>query len=213
MEKLSSNNLDLLLNSIQLKSLCQSIATLEAIISPNWEYRYYSYNKDWAKDEDFCQMRNGSGDEMLILFTKTGTVINGFAHESSFRDKDFITKDLPKEFQAFIFGEPVASIGTTFCIWNLESDTKWISNKKELKDKNLYDGSEELLELFDGKPETFHQWAEDYYELENLPLALVKQIYDHAPITAEIVHQLNPALDDLEQLKKDLEEIGYAYKV
>lgn len=213
MEKLSSNNLDLLPNLMQLKSLCQSIATLEAILSPNWEYRYYSYNKDWAKDKEFCQMRNGSGDEMLILFTKTGAVINGFAHESSFRDKDFITKDLPKEFQAFIFGEPVASIGTSFCIWTIEENKEWANNKKVFKLENFYDGSEELLELFDGKPETFHQWAEDYYELENLPLDIVKQIYEQAPITAEIVHQLNPALDDLNQLKKDLEEIGYTYKV
>jgi hypothetical protein len=213
MKKLSSKNLDLLPNPIQLKRLCQAIAALEAILSPDWQYRYYSYNKNWAKDEAFCQMRDGSGDEMLILFTNTGAVINGFAHESSFQDKAAITKNLPTEFQTFIFGEPVASIGTTFCIWNPESDTKWISNKKELKDKNIYDGSDELLELLDGKPETFHQWAEDYYELENLSLGLVKQIYEQTPITAEIIHQLNPALDDLNQLKKDLEEIDYAYKL
>lgn len=158
-------------------------------------------------------MRNGSGDEMLILFTKTGAVINGFAHESSFRDKAAITKDLPKEFQTFIFGEPVASIGTSFCIWMIEENKEWANNKNILKQEDFYDGSEELLELLDGKPEIFHLWAEDYYELENLPLDLVKQLYEQTPITAEIIHQLNPTLDDLEQLKEDLEGIGYAYKL
>jgi hypothetical protein len=213
MKKLSNNNLDLLSNSTQLKPLCQAIATLEAILSPNWEYRYYSYNKNWAKDEECCQMRNGSGDELFILFGKTGTVINGFAHESSFRDKAAITKGLPKEFHAFIFGEPVASVGTTFCIWNLVSENKWIANKKELKDNKFYDGSEELLELLDGNPTSFCEWAEDYYELENLNTDLVKEIYKHTPITKEIIKQLNPVLADLGQLKEDLEEIGYPYKL
>ena len=134
MKKPSSNALNLLPKPAPLKRLCQAIATLEAILSPSWEYRYYSYNKDWAKDEECCQMRNGSGDEFFILFGKTGTVINGFAHESSIQDKAQITAGLPKEFHAFIFGEPVASTGTTFCIWNLESDNKWIANKKEEKD-------------------------------------------------------------------------------
>jgi hypothetical protein len=213
MKKPSSSKLDLLPHPTQLKQLCQAIAALEAILSPNWEYRYYSYNKDWAKDEECCQMRNGSGDEFFILFGKTGTLINGFAHESNFRDKAAITKGLPNEFHAFIFGEPVASTGTTFCIWNLDAENKWIANTKELKDDNSYDGSEELLELLDGNPASFCAWAEDYYELEDLNAALIKQIYKQAPITIEIVKQLNPSLDDLNQLKEDLEEIGYAYRL
>lgn len=208
MTKLSSNNLELLPSPIELKQLCQSIATLEAILSPNWEYRYYSYNKDWAKEEECCQMRNGSGDELFILFGKTGTVINGFAHESAFQDKAKITANLPEEFHAFIFGEPIASIGTTFCMWNLEGKQKWENNKQD-----LLDGSEELLKLLDGKAESFHQWAEDYYELENLNLELVQQIYKHAPITKQIVQQLNPSLTDIKLLKEDLEEIAYEHKL
>jgi hypothetical protein len=213
MKKLSSNNLDLLPPPIELKKLCQSIATLEAIISPNWEDRYYSYNKDWAKDEECCSMRDGSGDEMLILFTKQGTVINGFAHESPFQDKDLITKDLPKEFHTFIFGEPVASIGTTFCIWTIEENKRWVNNKKVLLQENFYDGSEELLEVLDGKPESFQQWAEEYYELESLSLDVITQIYKHSPITKEILQELNPALEDIKQLKDDLKEIAYEYKL
>lgn len=208
MKKISSNYLDLLPNPIQLKGLCKTLATLEAIISPEWDYRYYSYNKDWAVGETCCQMRNGSGDEMLILFKKEGTVINGFAHESSFQDKDKITKSLPKEFHDFIFGEPVASIGTTFCIWNLEGNKQWVAEAHKLRN----DGSEELLELLDGKPETFYQWAKEYYDLVHLNLNVISQIYNQVPITREIVTQLNPDLEAFNQLKKDLEEIGYDYK-
>jgi hypothetical protein len=98
-------------------------------------------------------MRNGQGDQMLIVFSENGTCINGFAHESemngwknvaiegkkSFSEIFFgsnsesktkltqvipigIIDELPKVFNEFIFGEPVKSIGTTFCIWQNKTD-------------------------------------------------------------------------------------------
>lgn len=79
--------------------------------------------------------------------------------------------------------------------------------------KKIKDGSTELLELLDGKPKTFQQWAIDYYELENLNLDIIKQIYEHNPITKELIQALNPTLEDFQQLKEDLEEIGYEYKL
>jgi hypothetical protein len=66
-----------------LKKLCQSLATLDAIMSPEWEYRYYSFNSKWAEGEMMASMRNGSGDEYFILFNSEGAIMKGFAHESS----------------------------------------------------------------------------------------------------------------------------------
>ena len=143
----STENLNLIPKPEDLQKLCKSISALEAIISPEWEYRYYSYQKDWSESEEFCEMRNGQGDQMLIVFSKDGNCINGFAQESemngwknipiedkkSFMDKLFGSKketktvltqeiqsgvvtELPQVFNEFVFGEPVKSIGTTFCI-------------------------------------------------------------------------------------------------
>lgn len=62
-------------------------------------------------------MRNGQGDELLILFRNDGCVINGMAHEYYPKDKAKLTIELPQIYHGFIFGEPVHSTGTTFCIW------------------------------------------------------------------------------------------------
>jgi len=221
---------------------------LEAIICPEWEYRYYSYQKEWSETEEFCEMRNGQGDQMLMVFSKNGTCINGFAHESemngwknipieekkSFVEKLFGSKketkteltqiipkgvvdNLPKVFNDFIFGEPVKSIGTTFCVWQTELDNNWKIGKVDLPKDEYKDGSNDLLQLLDGKPLTYKNWAEEYYE-ENfeeneLKLELVEKIYKGAIITKELVLELNPELDDFEQLKSDLNEIGYEHKI
>jgi hypothetical protein len=84
--------------------------------------------------------------------------------------------------------------------------------------KNEYkDGSKDLLQLLDGKPSTYKTWAEEYYEEEfeenELKLEIVKSIYNGALITKELVKELNPELDDLDQLKSDLNEIGYTHSL
>lgn len=248
MNQLSSKNLNLLPNPNDLQKICKSISALEAIICPEWESRYYSYQKDWSETEEFCEMRNGSGDQMLIVFSKKGTCINGFAHESemngwenipieekkSFIEKLFGSKkevqteliqkipkgvydNLPEVFNEFIFGEPVKSIGTTFCIWQTVKENNWKIGKVKLPRDKYKDGSEDLLQLLDGKPLTYKSWAEEYYEgnfEENeLKLELVEKIYDGIIITKELVLQLNPELCDFEQLKAELNEIGYDHKI
>ena len=50
-----------------LQRICKALAVLDAINSPDWEYRYYSYNPDWAPDEAMLEMRDGEGDQMLVL--------------------------------------------------------------------------------------------------------------------------------------------------
>jgi hypothetical protein len=102
----------------KLKSICKAISVLDAILSPEWQFRYYSYISTWSENEECLQMRNGQGDEMHILFTENGCAINGFSPEYQQQDKKKLTEGLPKQFHEFIFGEPVHSIGTTFCLWN-----------------------------------------------------------------------------------------------
>lgn len=48
-----------------LKRRTKALAMLEAIVCPEWEYRYYSYNSRWSSGEEMASMRNGQGDERL----------------------------------------------------------------------------------------------------------------------------------------------------
>lgn len=193
-----------------LQTICKAISVLDAILSQEWEYRYYSYNSKWADNEECCEMRNGSGDQMLILFKQDGCIINGFAHEYQQQEKEKLTKGLPSIFSEFIFGEPVKSIGTTFCIWTTENKN-WQIGQIE----NYEDNSEEMLNIFDGNPQTYIDWATNYFQESfietGIPLDTVTEIYSGKTLTKEMVLTIVQELEDWQQLEDDLLEIGYPY--
>jgi len=41
----------------KLKAIMQSMATLDAIFCPEWQYRYYSFDTDWGPSEQMGSMR------------------------------------------------------------------------------------------------------------------------------------------------------------
>ena len=194
-----------------LQRLCQALAVLDAINSPDWEYRYYSYNPIWSENEQLLEMRDGEGDQMLVLFRPEGCVINGYLHEYDQPDKAQVTRGLPAAFEDFMNGEPVASIGTTFCLWYTPAEG-WQTGAVENED----DGSEELLYIFDNQPATYAEWATDYYLDETgrppLTAAAVAPLYQHETLTKKRVLALNDELDDWTMLAADLQEIGYPYE-
>jgi hypothetical protein len=207
---LSTTNYTALPSAAALQRLAQSLAVLDAINSPDWEYRYYSYNPNWAPGEAVLEMRDGEGDEMLVLFRPEGCVINGFLHEYDQPEKAQVTRGLPEVFDSFLFEEPVASLGTTFCLWYTPAHG-WQRGVVENED----DGSEELLYIFDNDPATYAEWATEYYldETDRHPLtaAAVAPIYHHEVLTKAMVLAINEELEDWVALAAELQEIGYPY--
>ncbi len=208
---ISTSNYSSLPDKLHLQKICKAISVLDAILSPEWEYRYYSYQSKWSDNEEFCEMRNGQGDHMLILFRKEGCVINGMTHEYYPRDKSKLTKGLPEFYNEFIFGEPVNSIGTTFCLWTVEN-SKWKIGELE----NFDDGSGEMLEIFDSNPQTYISWATDYYEggfkVSEHTFEVVSNIYRENVLTKKMVLSLINNLEDWDKLKEDLKEINFPFQ-
>lgn len=207
---ISTKNYSLLPDRKSLETVCKAISVLDAIISQEWQYRYYSYNSKWDTNERCLQMRNGSGEEMHILFREDGCAINGFAHEYEQQDKNKLTNNLPTIFNDFIFGEPVKSIGTTFCLWTTELRNWQVGHLESFEDN-----SEEMLNIFDGKPQTYVAWAKDYFEesynASGIPLNTLAKIYSGQALTKEMVLSIVDELEDWEQLEKDLIDINYPY--
>jgi len=206
---ISTLDLTRLPDAATLQRLCQSLAALDAINSPDPEFRYYTYNPEWDAQEALFEMSDGEGDQMLVLFRPEGCCINGFLSEYDQPEKKQVTRGLPEAFEEFVFGEPVASIGTTFCLWYTPAhgwQTGVVSSNEE-------DGSEELLYIFDNDPETYADWANEYYleetEREPLTTEAVAAIYRHEPLTETAALALNNELTDWSQLAADLVAIGY----
>ena len=213
---ISTQDLSRLPDIPTLKSLSQSLAMLDAILCPEWEYRYYSFNSRWSEGEEMASMRNGSGDEYFLLFTAAGAIMKGFAHESVMSPYQVeppqiwpgMFDGVPEVFASFL-SEPAFSMeDTTFCLWRLAADTQWrhgpITFSPEAEDP---DGSADLMALLHGDPASYQAWAEEPYG-QNVPLDAVARLYQHEPLTESLVKSLNAEMS-LQALQEDTAEIGY----
>jgi hypothetical protein len=211
----TKKRLDTIPNVELLKKLCQSLATLDAIISPEWEYRYYSFNSKWAEGEMMASMRNGSGDEYFILFNSQGAIMKGFAHESSMSpwasDSEQVwpgvLDQVPAEFGGFLTEPAFSMAETTFCVWRRNGDPSWQTGQIEYPDEDDPDGSEDLLFILDGEPKTYQEFAEQYYE-RAIDLSVVMSVYERESLTPQMIEKLNPEVS-VESVASDLEQIDY----
>ncbi len=96
----------------ELRDLCRSLAMLDAILSPGWESRYFSFDAAWAENEEMASMRNGSGDEYSIVFSAAGAYIRGFDHESPMSPYNDDDRDpWPGEVTLADLAQDIAGIG------------------------------------------------------------------------------------------------------
>ena len=200
----------------ELKTLSQSLATLDAILSPEWQFRYYSFDRDWNRGEAMASMRDGSGNHYFLLFSEAGAIMKGFAHESPLgryaaeQSKVWpgVLDSAPESFASFL-EEPAFSLReTSFCLWNEANNSGWRVGSIEYPEGDDPDGSAMLLAILDGNPATYQQWAQDYYEFP-IPLGYVAQIYAQVPLNQDMVSALNQEGVVLEEIREDIMQIGY----
>jgi len=195
-----------------LRRLTKSIAMLDAIICPEWDYRYYSFNSKWGPGEEMASMRNGCGDEWFLLFDCNGAALKGLAHEYPLAgDASFalhIQEVVPSVFASFLHEPAFDMKAASFCIWRRHTDSVWrVVSTGDRPVNPEDDGSTELILIFDGDPETYRAWAEAYYERE-IPKAGVEALYKHEPLNEQLVNELNAAVS-LADIMADVAEIGY----
>ena len=207
---ISTRNLEGMPDIAGLRRLTRSLAMLDAILSPEWEYRYYSFDSQWAEGELMASMRNGQGDHWFALFTSAGAALHGLAHESPMYRPDDpwpgIFSDLPSDFAGFLHEPAFDTRNSTFCIWRRVGDAEWHRGEIAFASGPDPDGSAELLHLLDGRPTSYQTFAKGY-EVD-LPLTAIESIYRHEPLSEALLEQLNSAID-LTSLQPDIDQIGY----
>lgn len=195
------------------------MAVLEAILSPDWESRYHSFDAAWGPGEEMASMRNGSGDEYSIIFSEAGTYIRGFDHESVMspygNDGPWpgVLDSVPEAFRHCVTepafcdedGMPVV----TTCLWRETGDDRWRVGEIDYPDgASDPDGATHLFaRLVDPSPEAFQRFAEDYYEIP-VDLDAVRHVYVLRPLTQAVVTALNADLT-VKDLADDLTAARY----
>lgn len=195
--------------TVRLKA--KALAMLDAIVSPDWECRHYSFNAHWGYGEEMASMRNGSGDDWFLLFGSFGAAIKGFAHEASDACNNDLAAgvriQLPQAFASFL-NEPAFSMhSVSYCYWRRPEDSSWhkVASANWVS-AGVDDGSSKLALLCEPAA-SYVAFANEYYEIE-LPLSSVQRIYEYGLLTEELVKGLNPDLDFAEA-QEFAAEIGY----
>ncbi len=216
---ISTRDLSSLPDVSRLMAAFQSMALLDAIIEPEWWLRYYSFEAGASPDRSVSigSMQNGSGDDLHAIFGRPGCLIRGFAHEYPMSP---YANDPPRVFPGVLdevpgeFADCRAALApdwwerVTFCVWRGHSDSQWHRGNIHFVDHPDPDGSEFLLSAYDGRPETYHAWAEDYYQPRTFSLAAVRHVFEHRPLTEEVVRTLNLERS-LAELAEEIRLAGY----
>ena len=114
---------------------------------------------------------------------------------------------LPSELAAAVKEPAFDARNSTFCIWRRSAGERWKHGPVQFPDGDDPDGSAQLLQILDGRPESYRAFAADYYEVD-LPLEAVAAVYRHQPLTPELVARLNADVT-IDALREDAVEIGY----
>ncbi len=183
-----------------LKKKLKSIALADAILCPEWEYRYFSYNSMWAEQEEMASMRDGSGGHWFVLFQTGGRIGYKFiSPDDGLIDYlSGIKAKIPEQYKGFI-EEPAFYVDQATGIWLFENNN-WIKYGLT-RARHLVD----LATVIEWGSEDYQKWAEDYYE-QNVDQEALSNIFE-LRINQALIEKLNPDIT-IEDLREDLKEIG-----
>ncbi len=183
----------------EVKKVSQALALVDAIIMPEWEYRFFSFNGNWDGNsgEMMASMRDGSGIEYFIHFTKNG-VAGKVLYDKQLSDASKFLLCVPESFSTFK-NEPAFGLDkATFFFWREKDNSTWESSPNNL-------ACYPLLDFLAGGFENYLDWAENYYE-KNIDHDVLKNVFTSLTINTSQLSILNPTLS-LKELHDDINEI------
>lgn len=214
---LSTRDLSRLPDIDSLRQRLQQMSALVSIFTTEDGVSEYEFHPKWGRrSEQMGAIKNGSGDEMFVHFTKHGCIIIGFAHESAMSPYQTnppalwpgLLANIPAEFKASL-DEPAFDIAsTTFVVWRLATDNAWHTGTIEYPNDSYGDGSQELLSPLISSSAEFADWLAENYELD-VDTDIVKSVFANNPLNDKQLSELNPN-NAIKQLRQAVTNTGYA---
>lgn len=198
----------------EVRRVSRALAMLDAVLSPEAEYRYFGFDARRSPAEEVASMRSGGGDDYSIVFSPDGAIARGFDHESPLSPWQ---PGVNESWPGLFIGVPdslAAAIealdvhgrrDVTVCFWRTRGDSSWLCGPV---DQGVRDGADWLFDqVADGQPESYLRFAKNVHEVQ-LKLEDIQHVYALLPLTEDVVHSLNPEAD-LADLTDEIAEIGY----
>ena len=128
----------------EFRRLTRSLAMLDAVLLPEWEERWHSFDSTWGAGELMASMRNGQGDHWFAHFTEAGVVIIGLDHEAPMFVPDnpwpSLYDRLPAELSGVIDEPAFDAKNASFCLWRLRDGSSWEHGPVKFADGDDPDG-------------------------------------------------------------------------
>ena len=177
----------------------RALALLDAILMPDWEFRYFSFNSFWneSDNEMMASMRNGEGGEYFLLFSPSGVVGKVF-DQSGVLESSSVLKGIPSCFDSFVTESAFNLSNLSYCFWRKASDEYWSVSPSLTKELSF-------LKFFEGGRAYYYQWAQRYYD-QRIDFGALTQVFDTLAVTEDLIAMLNPNLT-IEDLSEDMKEI------
>jgi hypothetical protein len=195
-----------------LGNRAMALAMLDALICPEFQYRYFTFDAAWGDDEQFGAMRNGDGDHWFLHLSDGGAALKGYVQELEHCDTRALAREIqrkvPADFNAFLHEPSFAMDAVSYFYWRRSGDAAWTKvEHPEPGLKHCADGSADYLSILLAPADCYYDYATDYFECEP-PIASIEHIYSMAPLTAAIVKSLNPQLS-MAEAQTSAAAIGY----
>lgn len=181
-----------------LAQRAMALALLDAIICPEVQYRYFTYDPAFAAGQHVAAMRNGEGDHWYLHLSGAGAIIKGHVHDLPRGQARAMAlhaqAQVPADFAALLHESAFMMDSVSFCYWRRSQDTLWRQlPHPDARLQHHYDGSADYLSILLASSTCYFSYASDYFECEP-PLASIDHVYAHGPLTAALVRSLNPQM-------------------
>lgn len=198
--RVTANRKPLLPAPAALERICKGLAALDAMMSEDWQDRYYSFDHAWNKNakQRLASRRNGQGDELFILFGPAGVFVKAYWHEYPRQSVTKIYDGLPAALVPQL-KEPAFSMkDVTFGGWH--DGTAWTLRGNAVPLTGV-------LAVLSGDPKKYRAYAADYFGA-TLPIDDVAHVLAGRKLNAKLVKRISTERT-LAELKADLAQIGY----
>ncbi|MEE5145049.1 hypothetical protein V2J91_02955 [Pseudomonas alliivorans] len=183
----------------RVKHVAQGLALLDAIIMPEWEYRYFSFNCNWdgAGKEMMASMRDGSGAEYFLHFTDAG-VAGKVVCGSPLPNVSECLNAMPEAFQQFKVEPAFSTDNASLFFWRGVKQPSWCASPDGLKEYPL-------LGFLVGGIAAYKNLVEEYYE-KSIDATILEEVFASLDVTADQLVTLNPDIE-FGDLVDDFQEI------
>lgn len=183
----------------------QALAVLDAIVSPDWTYRYYSFDSHWPNSLGMGSMRDGSGNYWYEVSKNNDCALVLCDIEIAKSENYNVLSCLDNINDSFrlLLSDPAFQISEATQLLFSSNSEEWLACEEKYTERYEF----LLRHIIHWHAEDYVHWAAEYYE-SDLNIEWVEKIYRFESLTREIASAINPNID-LDPLADEVKTIGY----